>query len=117
MSVFNCDTCKYVTHRKFCFDRHLESDRHLQKVKEEADKRQNIANEKNRLSFVKQMKNKYKNGMQPNYNPYACEIIELFNKNYEFNFQHAENGGEVCIDGYWPDGFDKELGLIIELHL
>ena len=34
---------------------------------------------------------------------------------YGFNFQHAENGGEVCIDGYFPDGIDMEKKIIIEI--
>jgi hypothetical protein len=51
----------------------------------------------------------------PNYNSVACGIINNYNKKYGFNFQHAENGGEVCIDGYWPDGVDEKRKIIIEV--
>jgi len=51
----------------------------------------------------------------PNYNPKGCKIIDEYNKKYGFNFQHAENGGEVCIDGYWPDGLDEKRKTIIEI--
>lgn len=51
----------------------------------------------------------------PNYNPIGCDIINWFNMYYDFNFQHAENGGEKCIDGYWPDGIDEKRKTIIEI--
>ena len=51
----------------------------------------------------------------PNYNSVGCGIINDYNKKYGFNFQHAENGGEVCIDGYWPDGIDEKRKTIIEI--
>lgn len=51
--------------------------------------------------------------LAPFYNPQGCEIINWFNMYYDFNFQHAENGGEICIDGYFPDGLDKTV--IIEI--
>lgn len=28
--------------------------------------------------------------------------------------QHAENGGEVCIGGYFLDGYDKDLNIAFE---
>ena len=57
-----------------------------------------------------------RNGISfPNHNPVACGIINEYNKKHGFNFQHAENGGEVCIDGYWPDGVDEERKTIIEI--
>ena len=51
----------------------------------------------------------------PNYNPKGCKIIDAYGKKHGYNFQHAENGGEVCIDGYFPDGFDKKKKTIIEI--
>ena len=51
----------------------------------------------------------------PNHNPKGCKIINDYNKKHGFNFQHAENGGEVCIDGYFPDGVDEKRKTIIEI--
>ncbi len=78
--------------------------------KEEADKRQIEYNKNMRLSVLKNRGIKY-----PNYNSVACGIINNYNKKYGFNFRHAENGGEVCIDGYWPDGLDEKRKTIIEV--
>jgi very-short-patch-repair endonuclease len=51
----------------------------------------------------------------PNHNPKGCKIIDEYSKKYNFNFQHAENGGEVCIGGYFPDGIDEKRKTIIEI--
>ena len=51
----------------------------------------------------------------PNYNPEACKIIDVYGKRHGFNFQHAENGGEICVDGYFPDGIDIKQKTIIEV--
>ena len=56
------------------------------------------------------------NQLVPNYNKYACLIIENFAKQYGYNFQHAENGGEYYIEelGYWVDGYDKDKNVVLE---
>ncbi len=69
---------------------------------------------KQRLSMKKRIENR-SGQMMPNYNSEAISIIEEYGKKYGFNFQHAENGGEVCIDGYWPDGVDEKMKTIIEI--
>jgi hypothetical protein len=70
-----------------------------------------------RLSAKKRIERDKFNGnqMMPGHNPEGCKIIDEYNKKYGFNFQHAENGGEVCIDGFWPDGIDQEKMTIIEI--
>jgi hypothetical protein len=50
----------------------------------------------------------------PGYNPRACETFDELNRIYGLNLRHAENGGEVCIMGYFVDAFDLENQLIIE---
>ncbi len=72
---------------------------------------------KMRLSRIENIEIHKLNGGQltPNYNPVACEIIRWFNMYYDFNFQHAENGREICIDGYFPDGVDGKQKTIIEI--
>ena len=70
-----------------------------------------------RLSAKKRIERDKFNGGQliPGYNSVACDIVRWFNMYYDFNFQHAENGGEVCIDGYYPDGIDEKKKVIIEI--
>ena len=53
--------------------------------------------------------------MTPCYNPNACILIEEYGKEHGFNFQHAENGGEVRVIGYSLDGYDKEKNVVIEV--
>ncbi len=66
----------------------------------------------NRISAIRRIE-KAGGKFIPNYNPDACKIINWFNMFYDFKFQHAENGGEICVGGYFPDGFDKTV--IIEI--
>ncbi|GJQ43746.1 MAG: hypothetical protein JETCAE03_32440 [Ignavibacteriaceae bacterium] len=58
---------------------------------------------------------KRKGKICPNYNPIACKIIDEYGQKHGCHFQHAENGGEVCIDGYFPDGIDEKNKIIIEV--
>jgi hypothetical protein len=53
-------------------------------------------------------------GGGPMYNPKACEFIDKLNKEKGWNLQHAMNGGEVIISGYYVDGYDKERNIIFE---
>ena len=70
-----------------------------------------------RLSVIKDLEKKL-GTVSPNYNPQACEIINWFNMYYDFNFQHALNGGECRIKnlGYWPDGYDGDNNTVIEIY-
>lgn len=52
----------------------------------------------------------------PAYNPEACKLIEEYGKKHGYDFQHAENGGEVYIDGYFVDGYDEEQNVVIEYY-
>ena len=53
--------------------------------------------------------------IHPNYNTEGCKIIEKYGTKHGFNFQHAENGGEVCIGGIFPDCLDEQRKTIIEI--
>jgi len=70
--------------------------------------------EKIRLGAIKRIENTVGN-IYPNFNPVACKIIDEYGKENGYNFQHAENGGEICIGGYFPDGVDKKKKTIIEI--
>lgn len=67
------------------------------------------------LSAIKRIENG--NGsINPNYNPAACKIIDDYGTKHGYNFQHAENGGEVQILRYWLDGYDKDKNVVIEYY-
>jgi hypothetical protein len=45
-------------------------------------------------------------------------LIDKYGKDYGYNFQHAETGGEFHIKelGYWVDGYDSEKNVVIEYY-
>jgi len=49
-----------------------------------------------------------------NFNPRACEYIDNLNKEKGWNLQHALNGGEIEVCGYFVDGYDKDRNIVIE---
>lgn len=81
--------------------------------KKEANKRESNRIKKIRLTTLKNIEERA-GQVRPNYNFDACKIIEGFNK-FGYNFQHAENGGEICVAGYFPDGLDEKRKLIVEI--
>ena len=50
----------------------------------------------------------------PRYNVKSIEYINLINDKYGWNLQHAENGGEIEICGFYVDGYDKDLNIVSE---
>lgn len=71
--------------------------------------------EKIRNSTIKYIENlpNY-NGTKARYSHKACEFINFLNKENNWNLQHAENGGEISICGYFVDGYDKDLNIVFE---
>ena len=69
--------------------------------------------EKMRVSAMNYLK-KIKNVKCPRYNKVSIEYIDYINEKYGWNLQHAENGGEVEICGYYVDGYDKNLNIVFE---
>ena len=69
-----------------------------------------------RISAIKRIENQV-GQIFPNYNIEACKLIDEYGKENNYNFQHAENGGEFFIKelGYWVDGYDKEKNVVIEI--
>lgn len=53
---------------------------------------------------------------KPNYNPYACQIIDEYGKQHGYNFQHALNGGEFNVPNtpFFVDGYDAIHNVVIE---
>lgn len=50
----------------------------------------------------------------PAYNSKACQIFEQINKEFGWNGQHAENGGEFEVLGYFVDYYEPNLNIVIE---
>ena len=72
-----------------------------------------------RFSAIKRIERDKFNGNQiiPGYNPNSIPII--LQKAEEFSItdlQHAENGGEFQVCGYFVDGFSKEKNIVIEYN-
>jgi len=69
--------------------------------------------QKTHLRKIQAEKLKGKN-MKMNYSKKACKFINELNTQNNWNLQHAENGGEIEVDGYWLDGYDKVLNIAFE---
>lgn len=64
--------------------------------------------EKIRLSAINRL------NFSANYNKEACSFIDDLNEMFNWKLQHAENGGEITIGGYFLDGYDKDLNIAFE---
>ena len=53
-------------------------------------------------------------GFRARYNKNACKFIDNLNITNHWNLQHAENGGELEVCGYYLDGYDKINKIIFE---
>lgn len=73
---------------------------------EEAKRKQRIA----AINFIQ----KTKNFANPRFNPNGCLYIDRLNESRGWHLQHAKNGGEKYVDGYWLDGYDKDLNIAFE---
>lgn len=65
---------------------------------------------KSAMNYLKEMKNV----KCPRYNKKSIEYINYINEKYGWELQHAENGGEVEICGYYVDGYDKNRNIVFE---
>ncbi len=81
-------------------------------------KKKNEEIAKIRVSKIKRVEEKIKATVSPRYNPTACKIIDEFGYPLGYNFQHAENGGEVHVKGIgcFLDGYDKEKNTVVEFY-
>lgn len=67
-----------------------------------------------RVAAIKDLRKKGFLPSKKNYNIEACKFIDFLNKKYGWNLQHALNGGEIEIYGYFVDGYDKNRNIIME---
>lgn len=64
------------------------------------------------INYIKSLKGDCK----PRYNKKACSYINKLNEENKWNLQHAENGGEIEVGGYFIDGYDKKLNIVLEYN-
>ena len=69
--------------------------------------------QKTRESILSYFSNHITN-FKARYNKKACKYIDELNIKNNWNLQHAENGGEFSVCGYFVDGYDKELNIVFE---
>jgi hypothetical protein len=69
---------------------------------------------KMRLSAIKRIERMGVNKACRNYNVNACEYFDKLNRENGWNLQHAKNGGEIEIYGYFLDAYDKERNIVVE---
>lgn len=69
--------------------------------------------EKIRISRIEYIK-RIKGGCNARYNPRSIEYIDRLNAEKGWNLQHAENGGEKHVAGYFLDGYDEKLNIAFE---
>lgn len=67
---------------------------------------------KSTIKYIESLPNY--NGTRARYSHKACEYINKLNEEKHWNLQHAENGGEYFIAGYFVDGYDKNLNIVFE---
>ena len=48
------------------------------------------------------------------YSKKGCKLMDELNEKNSWHLQHAENGGEFFVDGYWVDGYDEQNNIVFE---
>ena len=68
---------------------------------------------KMRIKAIKRIFN-LKGKFNCNYNKKSIQFFDNLSKEKGWNLQHAENGGEITVLGYWLDAYDKERNIVVE---
>ena len=82
-------------------------------IKFSKEHKDNLSLAQNKRYRIKRQSKIYKH-TKPFYNPQACSWFDWFNRSTNTNGQHATNGKEYQVLGYFLDYFNPELKLIIE---
>lgn len=67
-----------------------------------------------RLKAIEYIKSHNGGGFKAHYSKRGCKYIDKLNKKNGWNLQHAENGGEYEVAGYFLDGYDSKLNIAFE---
>lgn len=73
--------------------------------------RSDAVREKQRKAAILAME---KRGIWRGYNENACAYFDRLNVEKGWSLQHAKNGGEIEVIGYFPDAYDKTKNIIVE---
>jgi hypothetical protein len=69
---------------------------------------------KHSIETLEKMRISSLNRTTPNFNHKACKYFDRLNKRRNWNLQHATNGGEIHINGYSLDAYDKQRNIAVE---
>ena len=109
-----CPICKKeIVYKKKFFKTRADREK---RICSECYHKQNVSNEtkkKMRISATKRIKQK-RTKPYTNYNPNACEYFDKLNEINRWNLQHALNGGEIEVSGYFIDAYDRIKNIIVE---
>ena len=72
------------------------------------------AKRKLRALRLKEIENRGITIYTPNFSEKACEYMNGLNSSRGWHLQHGMNGGEIRVDSYFLDGYDKELNIAFE---
>lgn len=67
-----------------------------------------------RLGVLKDLSEKYGYQVSPNYNKSSIALLDEINNTFGWNGQHAENGGEFEVLGYFVDYYEPNYNVVIE---
>jgi len=120
LSIANTGKTQPIEQCKKTSERLLGS-RHTEETRKKMSESQSLRyiNPENRCILRRAAVERFKKlGIAPRYNKKACDVIEEYGKQHNYNFQHALNGGEYYIEelGYFVDGYDKEKNVVIEYY-
>lgn len=97
---------------------------HPERVDENSKRISNIWNDKTSVYYTEEFREKLRIArikqienlgvVTSNYNPNACKFFDKLNKENGWNLQHALNGGEIKVSGYFLDAYDKERHIVVE---
>lgn len=74
----------------------------------------NITEELRKIRRENRIKQIKESGGIPSFNYNACKYFDELNLKNEWNLQHALNGGEIIINGYSVDAYDKDRNIVVE---
>ena len=136
---YKCPLCEYIGnkhqvigHLRSC-KKHPDKKRHDEAYKKggKTYKKRLLNGEIKRSGFVKgshhtpEIKEKLRNAalkyrescigkFHASYNKHSIPILEEIGREHGWHLQHAENGGEVRMFGYFLDAYDKENNVVVE---
>lgn len=107
-----CRSCSKTSKNNPLYGKH-QSEEHRNKISisNKGKRHSEESKDKIRIAYINRIKSQ---GVIVSYNPFACQFIDQLNKQKGWNLQHALNGGEIELYGYFVDGYDKTKNIVFE---